>query len=206
MARKKRRAKRASRRRELDLSPQEVLAKALSHPLRVKVLAILSKKIASPTEISSQVDMPLGNVAYHVRVLEELGLIELVKEERAQGSIAHFYKPVKQSIVEDPHWRDLDPGVRNILSSFVIKTVVDEAANSLATGLFDQREDHHASHIPVHLDEAGWQQVSEIIQEAKSGVLRVQAATAERLNSAGSKPIHATVAMFLFEVAPSTNR
>jgi hypothetical protein len=49
VARKRRKV--AKRKRKPDSSPQEVLVKALNHPVRVKALTILTEKIASPKEI-----------------------------------------------------------------------------------------------------------------------------------------------------------
>ena len=47
------------------------LAKALSHPLRQRILERLSAGgEASPKQLSRVLEAPLGNVAYHVRMLE----------------------------------------------------------------------------------------------------------------------------------------
>jgi DNA-binding transcriptional ArsR family regulator len=49
-------------------------------------------------------DQKLTNVSYHVRVLEELGLVELVEEEAIRGSVAHFYRAVEQDLA-NPAWK-----------------------------------------------------------------------------------------------------
>jgi DNA-binding transcriptional ArsR family regulator len=84
------------------------MLKALSHPTRVKALAIMSDRAASPSEIARQLDVELSGASYHVRVLEELGLIELVEEEPVRGSVAHFYRAVDQNSVDSPGWENLD--------------------------------------------------------------------------------------------------
>src|SRR5215212_9980106 len=58
--------------------------KAMSHPLRVRILARLGERTASPNELAEWLDAPLGTVAYHVRTLRRLGLIELRRETRAR--------------------------------------------------------------------------------------------------------------------------
>lgn len=66
----------AGRARPLDPN----LAKALSHPLRQRILERLSEgDEASPNQLARVLDAPLGNVAYHVRVLHRLGFVELVR-------------------------------------------------------------------------------------------------------------------------------
>src|SRR5215212_7372531 len=58
--------------------------KAMSHPLRVRILALLDERAASPVELAGWLGATLGTVAYHVRTLERIGLIELVHETRVR--------------------------------------------------------------------------------------------------------------------------
>lgn len=95
MSRKKRTSGNGDRRRP-EKSPQEALVRALSHPVRAKALTILAEKVASPGEISEQIEIPLSNVSYHVSVLSELGLVERVEEEPARGSLVTFYRAVER--------------------------------------------------------------------------------------------------------------
>src|SRR4051794_15100467 len=41
------------------------IMKALSHPLRVRMLTLLNQKVSSPSELAEELDEPLGNVSYH---------------------------------------------------------------------------------------------------------------------------------------------
>src|SRR5215216_8183308 len=60
--------------------------KALSHPLRVRILALLQERTASPRELADWLDAPLGTVSYHVRTLHDCGMIELVRESQVRGA------------------------------------------------------------------------------------------------------------------------
>jgi len=198
VARKRRKV--AKRKRKMDSSPQEVLVKALNHPVRVKALTILTEKTASPKEIAAQIDTPLSNVSYHVRVLDELGLVEIVEEESVRGSVAHFYKAVERPLIDNPDWEKLSPKVRSAFSGYVIETLMSDAANSLATGTFDQREDRHLSRTSLVLDERAWRKVSEIQAKALDQILKEQAAAAQRLRKVGGTSILAVAGMTCFEV------
>ena len=66
--------------------------KAMSHPLRVTIMAMLEERAASPVELARNLDASLGTVAYHVRTLHRLGLIDLVDETPVRGSIQHHYR------------------------------------------------------------------------------------------------------------------
>ena len=201
MTRKRRKA--AKRKREVGGSLQEVLVRALNHPVRVKALTILAEKVASPKEISKEIKVPLSNVSYHVRVLGELGLIEIVEEESVRGSVAHFYKAVERPLIHNPDWERLSPKVRSAFSSYVIETLMSDAARSLKAGLFDQREDRHLTRTPLLLDERGWQKVTAIQIKALDGILKEQAAAATRMGKSQKQGIHAIAGMLCFEAPPT---
>src|SRR5690349_6113016 len=52
--------------------------KAVSHPVRVRILAMLDEGPASPKVLADRLGISLGVVAYHVRTLHELDLLKLV--------------------------------------------------------------------------------------------------------------------------------
>lgn len=60
----------------------KTLAKALSHPVRAAALTILNARVASPTEIATELELPLGNVSYHINELEKYGCVELVAPDQ----------------------------------------------------------------------------------------------------------------------------
>jgi DNA-binding transcriptional ArsR family regulator len=204
VAQKRRKA--TKRRRQIGRSPQEVLVKALNHPVRVKALTILTERIASPKEISELIEVPLSNVSYHVRVLDDLGLVEIMEEEAVRGSVAHFYKAVERPFIDNPDWEKLDPKVRSAFSGYVIETLMSDAAASLAAGFFDRREDRHLSRTPLLLDEKGWRRVSEIQAQALDKILKEQAAAAARMNGSKDEVLHAIAGMTCFEVHPDQRR
>ena len=45
----------------------------------------------SPNSLYVAVGEPLGNVSYHVRHLENAGLIELVATKQRRGALEHYY-------------------------------------------------------------------------------------------------------------------
>lgn len=67
-------------------------AKAVAHPLRARILAGLAGEARSPNELAAEFDEPLGNVSYHVVVLRDLGMVELVDTAPRRGAVEHFYR------------------------------------------------------------------------------------------------------------------
>jgi DNA-binding transcriptional ArsR family regulator len=68
------------------------LVRALSHPLRVRILEVLSERVASPNDLSGELDVELGAVAYHTRTLDRCGCLELVDTAQRRGATEHYYR------------------------------------------------------------------------------------------------------------------
>ena len=64
----------------------------LSHPVRLMVVLAMDRGPASPTNLASRLDVPLGTMSYHVRCLAALGLLELVSSRPRRGAIEHVYE------------------------------------------------------------------------------------------------------------------
>lgn len=67
------------------------LVKALSHPIRLKILETLQGRVASPAEISDEIGQSLGVVSYHAGTLVRCGCLELVDSKARQGAIENFF-------------------------------------------------------------------------------------------------------------------
>ena len=89
------------------------LVRALAHPLRVQILEVLNERQASPNELMEILDYPLGNVAYHTRVLEKCGCIELVATERRRGAIEHYFRAKPRSYIGHQDWRKVPKSLRD---------------------------------------------------------------------------------------------
>lgn len=68
--------------------------------LRRRILRLFSlSSPLSPVGIARLLEEPVSNIGYHLRVLGELGTVELVNERQVRGAIEHFYA----SLVLDDH-------------------------------------------------------------------------------------------------------
>jgi DNA-binding transcriptional ArsR family regulator len=69
------------------------LLTALRHPLRRQILqAMPDGQPLSPRQLATSLAQPLSNVSYHVRVLVDCGVLELVRTRQVRGSMQHFYR------------------------------------------------------------------------------------------------------------------
>lgn len=176
----------------------EKLVKGLSHPVRVECLTVLTKRVASPRELSEILEHDLSNISYHVRTLDELGLIELVKEESIRGAVAHYYKAVERPLLSESEWEELPPEVRKAISAYGWDLLIKDATEAIERGTFDSRSDRHLSRTTLLLDSEGFERLSIRMAELLETIFAEQAASAERMNKSGEKPIHAVAAAALF--------
>lgn len=132
--------------------------KALSHPLRVRILAMLQERAASPNQLSGWLGATLGTTAYHVRNLHDLGLIELTNETRVRGAIEHHYRARPRPAITGEAWAAAPAVAKQATVSSALQTVSEVAAKSAAAGGFD-RPDTHLSRAALKLDAKGWHQL-----------------------------------------------
>jgi DNA-binding transcriptional ArsR family regulator len=75
----------------------QAVVKAVDHPVRVEVLDLLAPAAElSPEQIADKLGRKLGNVSYHVKVLLDGGVVELVRTEQRGGGVEHFFRPVAE--------------------------------------------------------------------------------------------------------------
>ncbi len=70
---------------------QQELVRALSHPIRMKILEKLQGRVASPSELSQELNQRVVVIAYHAHTLLKCGCVELVHTEPRRGSVENFF-------------------------------------------------------------------------------------------------------------------
>src|SRR3954464_12245118 len=105
---------------ELD----EALLKAISHPLRHRLLGLLDDRIASPNELARELGLPLGRVRYHIRLLADRGAIELVRTEPRRGALEHFYRAVTRGWFSEEDWARLPRSARRRIGGQAVPPVL----------------------------------------------------------------------------------
>ncbi len=168
--------------RQLD----ERLAKALSHPLRQKILQRLNEGgIKSPNELSRELGDPLGNVSYHVRILRELDCVELVRTEQRRGALEHYYRATAQPWLDDNQWARLPAAFRRKTHGRTLSELLEAASSASQTGGFDHPE-VTLTHVALELDEQGWTDVVKLLNDTADAALKVQAESQKRQAKANS--------------------
>lgn len=182
------------------------LVKALAHELRIEILSILNERVASPNELSKELEEGLSQVSYHVKVLKDYDCITQVKTEPRRGAVEHYYRATSSAFLTGRDWQGLPASVRPGLSADLVEIILDDAASSLEEGSFDSREDRHLSRTPLLLDEQGWKEVQEHLGVALKGIARAQKKASTRMARTGEEGFNASVAMMGFELPEAPSR
>ena len=183
--------------RQLD----ERLAKALSHPLRQRILRRLNEGgVRSPNELSQELGDPLGNVSYHVRILRELDCVELVRTEQRRGALEHYYRATAEPWLDDKQWARLPAAFRRKTLGRALSQILEGAsAASRETG-FDHPE-VTVDRIELELDDRGWSEVVKLLGDTREEALRIQSESRgrqEELGADGKDPIRTELGLLHF--------
>ena len=87
---------------DLALVTSGAAVAAIGHPTRRRVLQLLADAPDSASGLAERLDDTRQRVNYHVRALEEAGLVELAEERPRRGLTEKIYRPVGRGFAIDP--------------------------------------------------------------------------------------------------------
>jgi len=177
------------------------LAKALSHPLRARIFAILDQQVASPNEIADMLDERLPNVSYHVRALAELECIELVRTAQRRGAIEHYYRAVRRPFFSDADWKRLPRAGRQAVADVGLQLVWEDVSRAIEEGTFEARSDFHLSRTPLVVDEQGWGELTDALMGWLAEAERIAQQSESRRAKSGDDGIQTRLVFMHFEAA-----
>lgn len=178
------------------------LVRALGHPLRVKILEVVQLRKASPSELTDLLEAPLGNVAYHVRVLEKCGCIEQVATARRRGAVEHYFRARPRSYIGHQDWRKVPKSLRDGVTGASLGTFFDKAADALEAGTMDARDDTTLNWMPMAVDAEGWAEVTAVFEAVTNRLEAIHALCRRRMERSGEESTAVVVGMAAFEPAP----
>src|SRR3954453_13464209 len=146
---------------ELD----EGLLKAISHPLRHRLLGMLDGRTASPNELARELGLPLGRVSYHIRLLHDLGAIELVGTEPRRGALEHYYRAGTRAWSGEWDWARLPRSARRGILGHNLQQIFAWVTASAEAGGFDHPTSQ-VLHTALELDDEGREAVARVARES----------------------------------------
>jgi DNA-binding transcriptional ArsR family regulator len=183
------------------------LVRALAHPLRWRILELVTEREeASPVQLARELSHSLATVSHHVRLLRDLGYVELVRTAQRRGAVEHFYRAVAVAFLTDEQWASLPRVVRRGLARQTFQRIFEDAAGAGSAGGFDM-PGAHIDRVPLALDDTGWQELSEVLLDVLYQAEDIQRRSdARRREHAPVRPSELAILHFATPSAPDTGR
>jgi DNA-binding transcriptional ArsR family regulator len=183
------------------------ILKAQSHPIRAEILNILSEGPNSPSRMYRRMQVgSLQVVCHHIKILREVGLIELVRIEPRGNRKEHIYRATKRQFFTLEEWLAVDPRFRDPVIGTILRQISDDTGRAAAEGRFSELPDSHLSRSPIELDALGWAEVVEILEVALGGILEAHARSKERALDSGEALMVARVVIMQFPLGRTDPR
>src|SRR6476620_9111826 len=100
--------------------------KALGDPLRLTIVDLVLERAMTVTELAERLRRPKGSVAYHVKVLVDAGLLQVVRTQKVRAIEERYYGRVGRTIVFDDHSPGEVPFLHEMLSEVDLERSDDE--------------------------------------------------------------------------------
>ncbi|MDM4762389.1 helix-turn-helix domain-containing protein [Galbitalea sp. SE-J8] len=165
--------------------------RATAHPLRLRLLSLLTGAALSAAEAARELGEQQANVSYHLRLLQRAGLIEVTETVRVRGGVAKRYRHTSSSRpyeLESRSATNPTPEERETRAAFVAAMGVELrrrlARRRSGAQIFTDAE--------VWVERETWRRVVELVGQASA--LLHESATAPR--TAGTAPVAMSAALF----------
>lgn len=131
------------------------IVRGLAHPLRVRILSVLNDRVASPNELSKELEEGLSQVSYHIKVLKDFEMIEMTHAVPRRGAVEHYYRATSRVFVPSSVAKFWPKSVREGVAGAILELIEADLVESIKTGLFSDRADHVVTRDPRTLDGKG---------------------------------------------------
>ncbi|MGV1049759.1 MAG: hypothetical protein ACOYD4_14695 [Solirubrobacterales bacterium] len=187
-------------------SSNAALFKALSHPLRYRIMMILGDREASPKELAGLLDEDFHRVYEQVRILHNSEFIELVGTDSRHGGVQHFYKATVRPVLDAEAWEKFPLLAREIASVSIARRIFADVIASVEAGVFDGRPHRALLRKPILVDEQGFKEADESALRHLAELAEIEARSATRLIEHGEEGINLSTATLVFEAGRPARR
>ena len=178
------------------------MVKALAHPLRLRIIDALEDRSASPSELSQELGVPIGNVSYHVRRLEALGVLKLVDTAQRRGAVEHYFRLDRRPRVSEKAWASAPDIVKEAMLQGVLSKVGGQVTAAAAAGGFN-RPESHVGRLPMVLDGQGFKEAADVLATVAERLKKIEEKSAKRLDKGDHEGQLQTLAvLMLCEAGP----
>jgi DNA-binding transcriptional ArsR family regulator len=128
--------------------------KAISDPLRTKILGIVQQQPATAKQIAERLGATPGAIGHHLHVLEDAGLVQVVARRLLRGIVANYYTRTARLFVYDlpPEVAGQMTGAAQLdMALEIINTARNEMADALTNRSPEEWEADNAFQALPHV-------------------------------------------------------
>jgi DNA-binding transcriptional ArsR family regulator len=147
------------------------LAKALAHPVREHILAVLNERIASAREISEEVGADVSSFYHHIEELERFGCIERVATKRRRGAREHFFRATTSLFFDDAAWQKVPATLKGDQTVSNLQRLFNDVVVALEEETFNARENPHVTWMPGFVDAQAWDEATTLMNQTLDSLM-----------------------------------
>jgi DNA-binding transcriptional ArsR family regulator len=150
-----------------------------AHPLRIKIIRLAQGRELSAKEASELLDEPIAKVSYHVRVLAEAGVLELVRQMPRRGAVESYYRALVSIEIDDDAWKRAGPGMWRPLMSASVQGWMSDMVHAVESGGFEF-DGAMLGNTHFEADEEGIEELRRALTDHYDRLLEIEAAIEAR--------------------------
>jgi DNA-binding transcriptional ArsR family regulator len=154
--------------------------RSVAHPLRLRMLSLLTGTAMSAAEVARELEITHANASYHLRQLLDAGLLVVEGEERIRGGVAKRYRHLWDREPASLSVGDPEQQVRAMANEMVRRFQLREKRGSFLTD------------AELWVTPEVWERARDLLQEASALVHDNAAAP----RTEGTVPVNLSVAAF----------
>jgi len=166
------------------------LIKALGHPVREHILAVLNERVASAREIGEELGADVSSFYHH---------IERIESRPRRGASEHFFRAKQTFFFDVEALQKVPASLKAQIAASSLQYLFDDVISALEAETLDARDDRHLSWTPGAFDAQGWRETTELMGQTLKSLCAIQEAAALRLSQGAAQRINASVAILAYE-------
>jgi ribosomal protein S25 len=152
----------------------------LDEPRRIYAAALADRRAISPSELAPRLDCPVNVAAYHMKVLRDNGILELVELKPVGGAVKHMYRTTGSNWIEQVDWGRIPESLRPDIAKAVLQAFNARMVEATELDAFDFDRHARLALNRLTLDEAALPQLVEVIDWARGEARELEAEAAKR--------------------------
>ncbi len=163
------------------LTNQQLVA-AMAHPTRAHAVTVLNERVACAAEIGRELGKPARHVSYHLKQLEKLGVVELVKVEQTAGgrTTGKYYRALVRSWYDPESWKQVDRKHQAGITADILAACNADMVAAVKSGTI-HRTDNHISRTPLLLEAGGYRELVDRLDALLPEVIEIQQQSAAQM-------------------------